>query len=216
MMRPALMAKAGSRGNIQHRCCHGRSASWLSHRQSVVPLMWATRPWSMASRRNSLSDQCAKGKPRREGNSQANALISTMTLGGKARRSPAARVFFEPGQALKMKTATPFADDLTRRVEPCRDRVIGHSFTRQQHDLGANHIPVAGRVAPRSCQQFRTFRFAQYDVKRTPPRHDPTPKLRSALTDSCPSRTKYVTVFMKSGTKRRKTALHARFDRIFT
>jgi hypothetical protein len=154
----------------------------------------------MASRRNSLSDQCAKGKPRREGNSQANALISTMTLGGKARRSPAARVFFEPGQALKMKTATPFAEDLTRRVEPCRDRVIGHSFTRQQHDLGANHIPVAGRVAPRSCQQFRTFRFAQYDVKRTPPRHDPTPKLRSALTDSCPSRTKYVTVFMKSGT----------------
>jgi hypothetical protein len=71
----------------------------------------------MASRRNSLSDQCAKGKPRREGNSQANALISTMTLEGKAHRSPAARVFFEPGQALKMETATPFADDLARRVE---------------------------------------------------------------------------------------------------
>jgi hypothetical protein len=101
---------------------------------------------------------------------------------------------------LKMETATPFADDLARRVEPCRDRVIGHSLTRQQHDLGADHIPVAGGVAPRSRQQFCAFRFAQYDVKRTSPRHDLTPKLRSALTDSPPSRTKYVTVFMKSGT----------------
>jgi hypothetical protein len=35
----------------------------------------------------------------------------------EARRSPAARVFFEPSQA----SATPFADDLTRRVGPCRD-----------------------------------------------------------------------------------------------
>src|SRR5208337_4584756 len=131
MMRPALMAKAGSRGNIQHRCRHGRSASWPSHRQSVVPLIWATRPWSMASRRGLPLAHWSLSELRREGNSQANALISTMTLGGKARRSPAARVFFEPGQALKMETATPFADDLARRVEPCRDRVIGdpgHDF----------------------------------------------------------------------------------------
>ena len=36
---------------------------------------------------HSLSDQCAKGNPRRAGSSQASALISTMTPGGKARGS---------------------------------------------------------------------------------------------------------------------------------
>jgi hypothetical protein len=73
----------------------------------------------------------SNGNPRRAGSSQARALISIMTLGGKARRSPAARLIFEPGQALEMEPTTPFADDLARRVEPCRDRVIGHSLTRQ-------------------------------------------------------------------------------------
>jgi hypothetical protein len=145
-MRPALTAKAGSRGNIQQRCRHGRSASWLSQRHRVVPLIRATKPWSMASRRNSLSDQCANGNPRRAGSSQASALISTMTLGGKARRSPAARSFFEPGQALKVETSTPLANDLTRRIEPRRDCVIGHSLACQQNNLGSDNITTARRV----------------------------------------------------------------------
>jgi len=39
-----------------------------------------------------------------------------MTLGGKARRSPAARLFFEPSQALNVETPTPLAHDLARCV----------------------------------------------------------------------------------------------------
>src|SRR5712691_1287614 len=92
---PALAAKSGSRGNIQQRWRHGRRASWLSQRQRVVPLIWATRPWAIASRRNSASDQRASGNPRRDGNSQASALISTITLGGKAGGSPAPRLLFK-------------------------------------------------------------------------------------------------------------------------
>jgi hypothetical protein len=68
-----------------------------------------------------------------------------MTLGGKTRRSPAARLLFEPSQALGVKTPTPLADDLARCVEPGGDRVIGHSFARQQHDLGSNNIAVTRR-----------------------------------------------------------------------
>jgi hypothetical protein len=45
----------------------------------------------------SASDQRAKGNPRRDGNSQASALISTITLGGKASWSPAARLLFKTG-----------------------------------------------------------------------------------------------------------------------
>jgi hypothetical protein len=63
----------------------------------VVPLIWATSPWAIASRRNSASDHRAKGNPRRDGNSQASALISTITLGGKASWSPAARLLFKTG-----------------------------------------------------------------------------------------------------------------------
>src|SRR5205807_4174232 len=88
-MGPALAAKFGSRGNIQQRWRQGRSASWLSQRHSVVPLIWATMPCAIASRRNSATDQRANGNPRRAGNSQASALISTITLGGKAGGSPA-------------------------------------------------------------------------------------------------------------------------------
>jgi hypothetical protein len=96
-MRPALAAKAGSRGKVLQRWHHGRNASWLSQRHSVVPLICATSPVATASRRNSASDQRVNGNPRRDGNSQASALISTMTLVGKMRRPSAARLIFETG-----------------------------------------------------------------------------------------------------------------------
>src|SRR5437763_1834104 len=35
-MPPALASKSGSRGKIQQRCCQGRMASSLSHRQMTV------------------------------------------------------------------------------------------------------------------------------------------------------------------------------------
>src|SRR5213082_1097329 len=43
-MPPALASKSGSRGKIQQRCCQGRMASSLSHRQMVVSLTDAVRP----------------------------------------------------------------------------------------------------------------------------------------------------------------------------
>jgi len=96
-MRPALTAKAGSRGKIQQRWRQGRSASSLSQRHSVVPLICATSPCATASLRSSASDQRANGSPRRDGSSQASALISTLTVGGKTGRAAAARAIFEAG-----------------------------------------------------------------------------------------------------------------------
>jgi hypothetical protein len=49
-------------------------------------------------------------------------------------------LFFKPGQALNMETPTPLADDLARRIELCRNHVIGHSLACQQHDLGADNV----------------------------------------------------------------------------
>ena len=87
----AGLAGDGSRGKIHVRCRQGRNASWLSQRQSVVPLIFATMPLAIASWRNSEIVQRANGKPRRDGNSQASALIATVALGGKAGRAPAPR-----------------------------------------------------------------------------------------------------------------------------
>jgi hypothetical protein len=41
--------------------------------------------------------------------------------------NPYMRLCTSADQALKMETATPFADDLARRVEPSRDGVIGRT-----------------------------------------------------------------------------------------
>jgi hypothetical protein len=106
-------------------------------------------------------------------------------------------LFFKPSQALNVETPTPLADDLAWRIELCRDRVIGHALARQQHNLGADNITIARRVPARTRHQFRPFRFAQFDIIRTLPRHDVFPQPRTGLTDSRPSGTKYVTVFMK-------------------
>jgi len=47
-----------------------------------------------------------------------------MTLGGKARRSPAAGVFVEAGQAFGEEALSPLAHDLPRRVETSGNDVI--------------------------------------------------------------------------------------------
>src|SRR4030081_355059 len=139
-MRPALAAKAGSRGKIQQRWRQGRNASSLSQRHSVVPLICATNPCSTASRRNSASDQRANGRPRRDGHSHTSALIST--LGGKMRRATAARLFFETGQPVGVKTLTPFADNLARCVQASANGVVRQSLAGQQYYLGPDHVSI--------------------------------------------------------------------------
>jgi len=51
-------------------------------------------------------------------------LIATATLGGKAGRSPAARLFVKTGKTLRIEAPTPLADDLARHVEAGCDTVV--------------------------------------------------------------------------------------------
>jgi hypothetical protein len=84
-IRPALAAKSGSRGNIQLRCRQGRSASALSQRHKVAPLISATNPWVSTSRRISERESRESGSCKRCGSSQASALTWTTTRGGEKR-----------------------------------------------------------------------------------------------------------------------------------
>ena len=97
-MRPALAWKWGSRGKIQQRCCHGRIASSCSQRQTVLSLMRATRPARCAWRVTSATLSLDSGTPKVAGSSQAIALISTVSSGGKDPRASRAGSFFEARQ----------------------------------------------------------------------------------------------------------------------
>jgi hypothetical protein len=85
---PALAAKSGARGKIHDRCRHGLRASSSSQRHTVLTLTCSTSPQAMASSRTSATLKRLNGTARRAGNSQAIALTSAMTAGGKGAADP--------------------------------------------------------------------------------------------------------------------------------
>jgi hypothetical protein len=99
-------------------------------------------PLAIASWRNSATDQQASGSPRRDGSSQANALIATTTLGGKAGWSPAAWLFFETRESLAIETLSPLADNPARRVETGSNAVVLEALAGKKHDLGSDNVAV--------------------------------------------------------------------------
>src|SRR6266852_4474035 len=124
-MRVAFMAKSGSRGKIQVRCCHGRIASSWSHRHTVLSLMVATRPQRCASRTMSAVLRRERGKPRVAGSSHARALIWTTTSGGKSSGATRAGALLQARQAFLEETLAPQTDDISSDGECRRDCVIG-------------------------------------------------------------------------------------------
>jgi hypothetical protein len=115
-IRPALAAKSGSRGKLQLRCRQGRSASALSQRHKVAPLISATNPCVITSRRISERESRESGSCKRCGSSQASALTWTTTLGGKEGGTPAPRLRLQARKSRKGESLAPLADNLARRV----------------------------------------------------------------------------------------------------
>jgi len=141
-MRPAFSANAGSRGKIQVRCRQGCRASWLSHRQTVVPLIEATNPAPTTSRFNSDRENRDRGLPRRCGSSHASALTATMIPGGKACGGPATRLFIEARKTLLEKAFAPLGYNLTRRIETCGNDIVREPLGRVQDDPGAQDVAI--------------------------------------------------------------------------
>ena len=69
-------------------------------------------------------------------------FTSTTTLGGKAGWAPAARFLLESGEAVLKETVTPFADDLSWRVQARADFIVTETGGREEHDLGADDISI--------------------------------------------------------------------------
>src|SRR5450631_1288355 len=108
-MRSALSANCGSRGKIQQRCCHGRIASALSQRHTVLSLIVATNPNCRACCATSARLKRDRGAPSEAGNSHASALICTTTAGGKSPGPAWACVIFQSSQAFLVEALAPQA-----------------------------------------------------------------------------------------------------------
>jgi hypothetical protein len=117
-------------------------ASALSQRQTVVPLIEATMPFSMASRAISALLSRENGRFLSHGSWQANALTSIMTLGGKTTRPAASWTILQAGQAFFKETFSPLANDLSRRFESFTDFFILPAFSSEQNGLGTDHFEV--------------------------------------------------------------------------
>ena len=81
------------------------------------------------------------GRPCSYGSSQASALTAT-TTSGKSERVARRGEFLEASEAVFGESFPPLAHDLARRIEPRRDRVVGHAFGGIEHDSGADHVSI--------------------------------------------------------------------------
>ena len=120
----------------------GRMASSVSQRHNVVSPTDATRPRRITSRLMSGILKRDNGRPLSWGSSHASAFTATTTLGGKAGRTPAACQLFEACETVLEISLTPFADDLSRRVQASSDLVITQPLGGIKNYLGADDISI--------------------------------------------------------------------------
>jgi hypothetical protein len=94
------------------------------------------------------------------------AFTSTFTEGGKGRGPARARPILQSGQTFLVKALAPLADRLGAGVQSSSDLLVGVSLGGQQHDPGANHLPVRGAMGARSFVEDGALLFGGLDAER--------------------------------------------------
>src|ERR1035437_2933489 len=178
-MRPAFRSKSGSRGKIQLRYVQGRRASSRSQRQTVVVLIASTMSRATATRAISETERRASGSPRLAGRSQARALISTTTRGGKGPRPAASGAIAKARLTLLEVALAPAAHGLADRPESLGDLVVAETISRKDHALGSQDLASGGRLATRSSLQLGPFIGRQLYPIRATSRHSFLPRQRA-------------------------------------
>src|SRR3990172_9032456 len=183
-MRPALVAKSGSRGNIQQRCCQGRMASSLSHRHTVLWLRVATMPQRWASRTMSAVLKRDSGRPSVDGNSQAMALTCTTTSGGKNRGAARSWSLFQACQALVKEAFAPKTNDVAAHRQRGGDFVIGATLRSQKDHSGTKHNIIWQRIFSHPTLQELPFLWGQTDHVWACSRHCCSSSLDETVADN--------------------------------
>src|SRR5712692_7367029 len=182
-MRPALMAKSGSRGKIQVRCCQGRMASSLSQRHTVLSLIVATMPQRCASRTMSAVLSRERGKPSVAGSSQAMAFICTMSSGGKNRGSARAWSLLQTAHALVEEPLAPQAHHVAADGESRCDLIIGPALGGEENHPGAQDFKIWQRILARPTFQDLSFLPREFDLEWAFPRHTTTSSPQGRLAE---------------------------------
>ena len=143
----------------------------LGQRQMVVTLIASTMSRATATRAISERDSRASGNPRSAGRSQASALISTTTRGGKGPRPAAPRAINETRGAILEEPLAPAAHGRPYGPQALRDLVVAQAVRREEHDLGPEDLAPRGRLAPCSPLQLGPLLGRQLDPERAPSGH---------------------------------------------
>src|SRR6266545_929357 len=173
--RAALASKSGSRGKIQERKVHGRMASSSSQRQMVASEMEATIPRRSTSARMSGTNRRDRGTRSVAGSSQAIALTSTTTCGGKDRRPAAAGALLQPLQALLEEPLAPHGHHVAGGVQAQGDLVVVHPLGGHEHDPGPEDVTIRRRIPPGALLQGLPRRPVENDLVRALSRHRSPP-----------------------------------------
>src|SRR5256712_12470572 len=115
-------------------------ASSCSQRQTLLPLMLATKPVAQAWRASSGALQRDNGCCSVAGNSQARALTCTTTSGGKRPGAPGSWEFLQPAEPLGEKAFAPQADDFAAGVQALGQLGVGEGFRGPE-----DHLCLGGR-----------------------------------------------------------------------
>ena len=117
------------------------TSSW-SQRQTVVLLMLATNPdWRTWAARSALLHR-EMGNPKVAGNSQAKALTSTTTSGGKRPGATRPRVLLQTHQAFFEKALSPETYHLSTGIQTFRDLIITQTLGCQENHLGSLYLKI--------------------------------------------------------------------------
>src|SRR6266566_7625838 len=165
-MPPALASKSGSRGKIQQRCCQGRMASSLSHRQMVVSLTDAVRPQVRTWAPSSATLQRERGTPKRWGNSQAMALTRTTSSGGENPGSAGAWAVFQAGQTFFKESFSPAADDFASRAQAIGNLIVRETLLSEEDHFCASDGKIRQRIFIGAPFQLLLFLLGEDDFIR--------------------------------------------------
>jgi len=115
------------------------------------------------------------GKPRFAGISQASALISTTSSGGKSPGASRAGSLLEPRYSISVEALAPLADDLAARIQAHRDLVVVHALGGHQDHLGPNYLEVRQRISTGAPAQLLRLGARQRNTERAISRHHAPP-----------------------------------------
>jgi hypothetical protein len=133
----------------------------------------------MASSRTSATLMRLNGTARSTGSSQAIALTSAMTAGGKGPRPARPVPVSQARQALREEALAPLQCGVRRDAQALGDLLVLPTLRGCKYDPSPQHLPLLGLASAQTCLQHPALVRGEHDLKRAAPTRR-TSKIRLA------------------------------------